>query len=149
MAVEAAQYHRESFAAHPEGYGPMISSLLREGLGTSSDEYAAALDHQRAFRHTAGALVGPYEALVMPSTDSTAPGLETTGKRDFQAPWSYSGLPVVAIPCGLASDGMPSSIQFVGQPDKESPLLATAKWCQQVLGFETSGLNLTNRETAP
>lgn len=136
MAVEAAQYHRESFAVHPEGYGPMISSLLNEGLRTPAVDYAAALAEQREFRRTAGKLVGTLDALVMPATDSTAPGLETTGRRDFQAPWSYSGLPVVAIPCGLATDGMPSSIQLVGRPKEEASLLATAKWCEQVLPFD-------------
>lgn len=136
MAVEAAAFHRESFAARRDLYGPMISSLLDEGLGTRAVDYATALADQRRFRREAGKLVGPFDALVMPSTDATAPGLETTGRRDFQAPWSYSGLPVVAIPCGLAADGMPSSIQFVGRPREEPLLLATAKWCERELEFE-------------
>jgi aspartyl-tRNA(Asn)/glutamyl-tRNA(Gln) amidotransferase subunit A len=135
MAVEAAQYHRETFASHPEGYGPKISSLLQEGLATAEVDYAAAMAHQRQFRRTAATLIGPFDALLTPSTDTTAPGLETTGSRDFQAPWSYSGLPVAAIPCGPARDAMPSSLQLVARPDEEAPLLATAKWCEQVLAF--------------
>lgn len=138
MCVEAAQYHRESFLAHPDGYGPMISSLLKEGLDVAAVDYAAALAHQRDFRRTAGALIGQFDALVMPSTDSTAPGLETTGKRDFQAPWSYSGLPVAAIPCGLASDGLPSSLQLIARPHEEAGLLAVAKWCEQDLAFDST-----------
>lgn len=136
MAVEAAQYHRQPFAEHPEGYGPMISSLLKEGLQIAAVDYAAALAHQRAFRRAAGALVGSFDALIAPSTDNTAPGVETTGKRDFQAPWSYSGLPVVALPSGLASDGLPASVQLVGRPDEEDQLLATAGWCEKVLAFD-------------
>ena len=55
-----------------DGYGPMISSLLRDGLQTSAVDYAAALAHQRQFRRTAGTLIGPYDALITPSTDTTA-----------------------------------------------------------------------------
>jgi aspartyl-tRNA(Asn)/glutamyl-tRNA(Gln) amidotransferase subunit A len=136
MAVEAAAFHRESFAAHADCYGPMISSLLEEGLRTSAVDYAAALADQRRFRRQAGQLLGAFDALAMPSTDSTAPGLETTGRRDFQAPWSYSGLPAVALPCGLASDGMPSSLQLVGRPREEAALLTTARWIERVLKFD-------------
>jgi aspartyl-tRNA(Asn)/glutamyl-tRNA(Gln) amidotransferase subunit A len=136
MAVEAATFHRESFAAHADCYGPMISSLLEEGLRTSAVDYAAALADQRRFRRQAGQLLGAFDALAMPSTDSTAPGLETTGRRDFQAPWSYSGLPAVALPCGLASDGMPSSLQLVGRPREEAALLTTARWIERVLKFD-------------
>jgi Asp-tRNA(Asn)/Glu-tRNA(Gln) amidotransferase A subunit family amidase len=136
MAVEAAEFHRRTFAEHPEGYGPKITTLLRDGLQTPAVDYAAALAHQRWLRRTAGQLVGPFDALVTPSTDSTAPGLETTGPRDFQAPWSYAGLPVVAIPCGLAADRMPSSLQLIARPQQEAALLATAKWCEDPLRFD-------------
>ncbi len=135
MAVEAAEFHHRTFAARPESYGPKITSLLREGLQTPAIDYAAALAHQRRLRRTAGQLVGTFDALLTPSTDTTAPGLDSTGSRDFQAPWSYAGLPVVAIPCGLAADHMPSSLQFVGHPNREALLLATAKWCERVLAF--------------
>jgi Asp-tRNA(Asn)/Glu-tRNA(Gln) amidotransferase A subunit family amidase len=31
---------------------------------------------------------------------------------------------------------MPSSLQLVGRAREEAPLLATAKWCEHVLGFD-------------
>jgi aspartyl-tRNA(Asn)/glutamyl-tRNA(Gln) amidotransferase subunit A len=136
MAVEAAAYHRRQFAAHREQYGPMIARLLDEGLGISGVDYAAALAHQRAFRREAAESVGTYDALLMPATDTPAPPrLDTTGPRDFQAPWSYAGLPVVGFPCGLAADGMPVALQMVGRPDGESPLLRAARWCERALDF--------------
>jgi aspartyl-tRNA(Asn)/glutamyl-tRNA(Gln) amidotransferase subunit A len=135
MAVEAAEFHHRTFAAQPESYGPKITSLLREGLRTPAIDYAAALAHQRRVRRMAGQLVGTFDALLTPSTDTTAPGLDSTGARDFQAPWSYAGLPVVAIPSGLAADQMPASLQLIGPPNREAALLATAKWCERVLAF--------------
>jgi Asp-tRNA(Asn)/Glu-tRNA(Gln) amidotransferase A subunit family amidase len=136
MAVEAAAYHREQFAAHRSSYGPMITGLLDEGLSISGVDYAAALAHLRHVRRRAAEMLDGVDALVCPATDATAPPtLATTGNKKFQAPWSYAGLPVVSIPCSLASDGMPAAIQLVGRPDQEWPLLEVARWCETQLDF--------------
>ena len=137
MAVEAAAYHREQFAAHRDSYGPMITGLLDQGLTIAGVDYAAALAHQRDFRRRIGRLPDGFDALVMPATDTTAPAtLETTGNKKFQAPWSYTGVPVISIPCGLASDGMPAALQFVRQHHQEAALFPVARWCEECLGFE-------------
>jgi Asp-tRNA(Asn)/Glu-tRNA(Gln) amidotransferase A subunit family amidase len=142
MSVEAGAYHREQFAAHRDQYGPMISTLLDEGLKVTGVDYAAALAWQRDFRRLSAALVGDMDALVMPSTDTTAPAtLSTTGTPKFQAPWSVSGLPVVSIPCGLAADGMPAAIQLIGGPGSDGWLLRVAEWCERRVGFQETPLN--------
>jgi aspartyl-tRNA(Asn)/glutamyl-tRNA(Gln) amidotransferase subunit A len=136
MSVEAAAYHREQFAAPRDQYGPMITALLDEGLEVLGVDYAAALAWQREFRKLAASLVRDFDALVMPSTDTTAPAtLTTTGTPKFQAAWSVSGLPVVSIPCGVAGDGMPSAVQLIGGPNSEAWLLRVALWCEQQIGF--------------
>jgi len=139
MAVEAAAFHRRQFEAHRDAYGPIISAMLDEGLATSAVDYAEALSHQREFRRRIAATFNaaePFDALVMPATDTAAPArLDTTGDSRFQAPWSYSGLPVVSIPCGLACDGMPAALQFVGPPEQEAALLRVAQWCEEQIRF--------------
>ncbi|OHB84588.1 MAG: hypothetical protein A2V98_23130 [Planctomycetes bacterium RBG_16_64_12] len=139
MVVEAAAVHRRWFDAHRDAYGPVISAMLDEGLAASAVDYAEALAHQRAFRRQMAALFNrdrPFDALVMPATDTTAPAsLATTGNSKFQAPWSYAGLPVVSIPCGLASDGMPAAIQLVGRHGDDAALVRTAQWCEERLDF--------------
>ena len=138
MAVEAAAYHRETFAGHRDQYGPMIAGLLDEGLGILGVDYAAALAWQREFRGRAAALLVGVDALVMPSTHTTAPAtLDTTGTPRFQAPWSCAGLPVVSIPCGVADDGMPAAIQVIGRHDGEAELLRVAAWCERQIGFRS------------
>jgi aspartyl-tRNA(Asn)/glutamyl-tRNA(Gln) amidotransferase subunit A len=136
MAVEAAAYHRQQFAAHRNAYGPKIAALLDEGLTTSGVDYADALAHQRAFRQRIAPMFKEVAALIMPATETTAPAtLETTGTPLFQAPWSYAGVPVVSIPCGLASDGMPVGLQLVAAAGQEAALLQVAQWCEQRLAF--------------
>lgn len=136
MAVEAAAYHREAFTHHREAYGPLISGLLEEGLGIRAEAYAAALEHQREARARAGELFDGLDALVMPSTDTTAPAtLATTGGNRNQAPWSYLGVPVISIPCGIAPDGMPAAIQLVQRHHAEPILFRVARWCEAQLAF--------------
>jgi aspartyl-tRNA(Asn)/glutamyl-tRNA(Gln) amidotransferase subunit A len=136
MAVEAAAYHRERFANDRGQYGPMIASLLEEGLAVAAVDYVAAKAWHREFRRQTARLLDGFDALIMPSTQTTAPAtLATTGTPQFQAPWSLARLPVVSIPCGVAADGMPAGVQLVGRGDDEARLLRLAAWCEQVLGF--------------
>lgn len=136
MAVEAAAYHRELFAAHRDQYGPMIAGLLDDGLKIAGVDYAEGLARLRHIRRHVAAMLQGFDALIAPATDTTAPGPETTGPKTFQAPWSCSGLPVVSIPCGLAADAMPVAVQLIGSPGGEGALLAVARWCEARFGFE-------------
>ena len=136
MAVEAAAYHRRQFLAHRSSYGPKITGLLDQGLATSGTDYAKALAKLWAFRRRIIGAVGDLDALVMPSTDTTAPAtLATTGPKDFQAPWSCAGVPVISIPCGLGADGMPVGMQLVAPHHQEAQLFAVARWCERIIEF--------------
>ena len=136
MAAEAAAYHRRQFAEHRESYGPKISSLLDQGLAMSAVEYSAAMMRLGEFRQRVPEMLGRFDALIMPATDTTAPPtLTTTGNKAFQAPWSCSGLPVVSLPSGLADDGMPVAVQLVGRYYQEIPLLRVGQWCETALDF--------------
>jgi aspartyl-tRNA(Asn)/glutamyl-tRNA(Gln) amidotransferase subunit A len=115
----------------------MIASLLDEGLAVAAVDYVAAKTWHREFRRQAAGLFDGVDALVMPSTRTTAPAtLATTGTPHFQAPWSLARLPVVSLPCGVAADGMPAAVQLVGRMDEEAQLLRMAAWCEQALEFD-------------
>ncbi|MCS7304227.1 MAG: amidase [Thermoguttaceae bacterium] len=136
MAVEAALYHRTSFLQHRNQYGPKITELLDLGLRIPAVEYLSAVDRLLCLRHQAADWLGNWDALIMPSTTTTAPAnLQTTGDKTMQAPWSCAGLPVVAIPCGLGEDGMPGGVQLIGPPHQEEALLAVAGWCEKQFAF--------------
>lgn len=147
MAVEAAEYHRPWFPQRRAEYGRWIAELLDEGWSTSAVDYAAALRTQPEFQMEVLTTLGDADALILPSTVSQAPGLETTGDPRFNSVWSYAGLPTVTIPCGLSPDGLPLGLQLVGWPYQEGSLLATAAWCEKVLQF--SAVPPLLQETAP
>jgi len=138
MAVEAAAYHRPTFLHHRCQYGPKITELLDQGLRITAVDYLGGLDRLGALRREAAGWLGDWDALIMPSTTTTAPAtLETTGDKTMQAPWSCTGLPVVSIPCGLAENGMPGAVQLVGRPDQEEALLSVAAWCEKQWAFHS------------
>ena len=73
------------------------------------------------------------EFWITPAALSTAPDPSTTGDPAFNSPWSYTGLPTVSFPIGLASDGLPVAIQLIGWPRRDEALLKAAEWCEQAI----------------
>lgn len=136
MAVEAAEYHEPIYGQRREQYGRHIAELIEEGFQTSAIDYARALVHRRQLQRELLSCFADFDALVTPATTTTAPAVETTGDPKFNAPWSYVGYPTVSIPCGLADDGLPVSLQLIGRPFDEVRLFAAAGWCERVLAFD-------------
>lgn len=136
MRVEAAAYHRDRFARHRDAYRPKISGLIEEGLAIAGVDYVRAQQARRRFREEMGPLLEQHDAFLMPVAPAPAPkGLTWTGDPGLCAPWSFSGLPAIALPSGLAESGLPLSIQLVSRAFGEEDLLAVARWCEATLGF--------------
>jgi Asp-tRNA(Asn)/Glu-tRNA(Gln) amidotransferase A subunit family amidase len=57
--------------------------------------------------------------------------LSTTGDPAFNSPWSYTGLPTVSFPIGLAPEGLPLGIQLVARRFDELRLFQAALWCEE------------------
>ncbi len=66
------------------------------------------------------------------------PDPSTTGDPAFNSPWSYTHLPTVSFPIGLADDGLPVALQLVGPRCMDSGLLRVAQWCEQAIRTSTS-----------
>jgi Asp-tRNA(Asn)/Glu-tRNA(Gln) amidotransferase A subunit family amidase len=135
MSVEAAGWHRERFARHPDDYPPRIRSLIETGLSTSAADYTAAKQHQMKLSDEMDALLETGDAafLLTPATTDPAPPADTTGSPAFNAPWSYTGLPTVSIPTGLKIEGLPLAIQLVGPRHMDADLLNVAEFCERAL----------------
>ena len=153
MAVEAAEVHRRDFAERPETYRPGITGLIEKGLSVSAVDYRAARVHQQRFAADFAAVLdapaGPVVALS-PATVSGPPPFEDhyTGDAQFNAVWSFAGLPTCGVPACLGEDGLPLSLQL-GAARESFELFQAAAWCEAVLEFPGSGPGERGRAAAP
>ncbi len=137
MRAEAAAWHAPLFAKHAAEYPPKIREALEAGRALSAVDYLAAQQHRRAFRADMAPVAARFDALLTPTVGAPAPkGLGSTGDPYFCAPWSFAGLPAIALPSGVDPAGLPLSIQLVGSAFGEARLLAAAAWCERVIGFD-------------
>ena len=120
-------------------YPPKIREALEAGRALGAVDYLAAQRHRHAFRADMAPVAARFDALLTPTVAAPAPkGLGSTGDPYFCAPWSFAGLPSIALPSGVDPAGLPLSIQLVGSAFGEARLLAAAAWCERVIGFDAA-----------
>ena len=132
-SAEAAAAHRETFPSRGDEYGPWFRGWLELGLRHTATDYAIASYQRLACNGTLAHIFDGIDVLVCPSM-TTPPERVTPealyGPMDeeewtwgrFTVPYDFSGAPTISLPCGLNSEGLPLSIQFVGRHLAE-PLL--------------------------
>jgi len=135
MATEAAALHSEWLDQFPDDYPPHIRDLILEGRRLLATEYFHARERMDP---TKDKLLKTFkekerEFWITPATLNTARDPSTTGDPAFNSPWSYTGLPTVSFPIGLASDGLPVAIQLIGWTYRDESLLKAAEWCEQAI----------------
>jgi aspartyl-tRNA(Asn)/glutamyl-tRNA(Gln) amidotransferase subunit A len=137
MQAEAAAAHHDLFATNSEEFPPKIRLALEGGQAIPAVAFLRAQEVRKRFRAEATATTMHYDALLLPTVGAPAPkGLESTGDPYFCAPWTAAGMPAIALPSGLAVNGLPLSIQLVGAPYADTRLLAAAAWCERVFAFD-------------
>jgi aspartyl-tRNA(Asn)/glutamyl-tRNA(Gln) amidotransferase subunit A len=139
MTVEAATYHRRWLIERPEDYADQVRSRIEPGLLYPATRYAEALMLRGAIaREWLATTMGQADLVHVPVLRHRVPSIAetTTGDPSDVAAaiarvthctrgLSYLGLPVIAVPCGLAAD-LPVAFQLVGRPFTEPTLLRAA-----------------------
>ncbi len=135
LSAEAARVHSDWLDEFPDDYPPLIRDIILEGRALIAMEYFRAQD--RMFPTTIALLEvsrgKDQQCWITPAAPSTAPDRSTTGDPSFNAPWSYTGLPTVSFPIGLAPDGLPVAMQLTGWFMRDQSLLKAVAWCEQVI----------------
>src|SRR5260370_15454140 len=107
-----------------------------EGLSCAGTEYARSKEHQVRLSNEMLQCFTAADVLLAPVIAGPAPDVATTGDPVFCSPWSYTGLPSICIPTGHGTDGLPLSVQLIGQHFDEATLFAVAAWCEAAFGVE-------------
>jgi aspartyl-tRNA(Asn)/glutamyl-tRNA(Gln) amidotransferase subunit A len=130
---EAAQVHEPLWRDHRELYGPNVAAKVEKALDVSDDEVERAQRERELYREQVAAAMDGLDLLVTPTLTSVAPlaGLGDLSLRDslirLTLPWNTVGAPALAMPCGSAEDGLPASVQLVGQPGADALVLAAGR----------------------
>ena len=126
-STEAAVAHQATYPSQRDDYGPWFRGWLDLGASKTGVAYAAANNVRAACNGLLRNVFENIDVLACPSM-TNPPGRVTPeelygpmGARDslvwgrFTVPFDFNGAPTLSLPCGLNSDGLPLSLQFVGK----------------------------------
>ncbi len=142
-STEAVLAHAATYPSRRDDYAPWFRGWLDMGAKVTGTGYAKANNLRAACTGHLRRVFEGIDVLVCPSM--SAPPHRVTpemlyGRYDardpkfqrFTVPFDYNGAPTLSVPCGVNSEGLPLSIQFVGKHLSE-PLL-----CQVGHAYESA-----------
>ena len=139
LEAEAAAYHQEEFRKHAAEFGKEMRAGVEAGLAATAVGYINANRARLRFRADVTPILAAHDALLSPTAPTPAPaGLGSTGDGSLCAPWSYTGMPSISLPSGLAASGLPFAVQLTTGAGHEQFLLRVAAWCEGVLRFSAA-----------
>ena len=134
-----------------EGFGAEVQRRVMIGTYVLSagfyDAYYRRAQRVRTLiaRDFENAFAQGVDAILTPATPSASFGLgEMTGADPvqmylndvFTVTVNLAGLPGIAVPAGLDSQGLPLGLQLIGKPWEEGALLNTASVIESAAGFD-------------
>ena len=143
VQADAATYHRERLAQHPDWFGADIRERLENGRSLASADYSLARRTQAEGRRWMEALFHEHDLLMLPATPITAPLIEGTSAIEqarrltrFTAPFNLTGLPALSLPCGFDSAGLPIGLQLVSKAWAEARVLRAGHAYEKVTDWQ-------------
>lgn len=138
--AEAAAVHGAWMRTQPRSYSQAVYSRTEPGLHVPAVRYIEALSVRASMlRAFVQATLSAADVLILPAMPGEVPtredvDIESHGRvfnvvaqlTALTRPFSYLGLPVLSMPIGVDTNGLPVGVQLVGRPLSEARLLAMA-----------------------
>ena len=147
--AETHSIHGDNWASRPQDFGADLQGILQVPLPDArgvTDSISAASFIRAACQE----LLERYDLLLVPTMPITAPPIaaetvELNGKQvatsgllaSLTMPFNLARLPVLAMPCGFSSEGLPMSISLVGRPFDEALVLRAGHAYEQATVWHT------------
>jgi aspartyl-tRNA(Asn)/glutamyl-tRNA(Gln) amidotransferase subunit A len=143
LLYEFNQILGDQFRATPnrkEVFGPIVQANIDRGMKITKETYEKAKSERPKQIAEVKKVFKEVDALLTPTMPTTAPPLAGGSKdydrgRQFTLPFSWTGLPSVAIPCGFSPNGLPIGLQIVGNELQERLLLRIASAYEGATNF--------------
>jgi aspartyl-tRNA(Asn)/glutamyl-tRNA(Gln) amidotransferase subunit A len=143
-APEAFYWHRALLAAKAAVYDPRVRVRIERGAAVSAADYLEAVQARADYQARLGAMMAPYDAMVLPTTPIVAPTLaDIADDAGFnRANVALLRNPTVAnfldgcaltVPCH-APDSAPVGLMLVGAPLEDHRILAIGRAVEALLG---------------
>jgi aspartyl-tRNA(Asn)/glutamyl-tRNA(Gln) amidotransferase subunit A len=136
---EAADVHRALFPGNEELYGEDVRGKIERSLRVTDGEAAVAARESAEYRERFAAAIDGVDIVVTPTVPCVAPPADADELElrlpatELTYPFSLLGWPALALPCGLAEDGLPASVQLAARPGDDARLLAAGRLLASLL----------------
>jgi aspartyl-tRNA(Asn)/glutamyl-tRNA(Gln) amidotransferase subunit A len=136
---EVAQTHRDLFGEHADLYGDNVRKKVELCLRVGDAERDAAERERASYRERCEEALAGLDLLLTPTLAFVAPPASSDefAIREsvirFTFPFNALGWPALALPCGLAEEGLPASLQIVGRPGDDALVLAAGAAMEALL----------------
>jgi aspartyl-tRNA(Asn)/glutamyl-tRNA(Gln) amidotransferase subunit A len=136
---EAAEVHAPLWREHRDLYGENVAAKVERAMRVTDAEYEAALRGRELYRERLAEAMAEVDLILAPTLETVAPpiGIGDIALRErmirLTYPFNAVGAPSLALPCGLAEDGLPASAQLVGRPGDDALVLAAGELLERSL----------------
>ncbi len=143
MLSEAFSYHAQKLKARPDLFGDMVRARFRTGGLFAGGDYVQAQRLRNVLKRQFAEVLQRVDVIASPTMSTPAPrfdemdAMTTTRSPSFTGPYNLTGMPVISVPCGFTSKGLPVGLQIAGKPfDEPTVFRAAYAYQQRVRLFE-------------
>jgi aspartyl-tRNA(Asn)/glutamyl-tRNA(Gln) amidotransferase subunit A len=136
---EAADVHRALFPGNEELYGENVRGKIEGSLRVTDAEVAAAERERAEYREQVAEALGELDLVVTPTVPFVAPPANVdeleirAGGISLTYPFSSLGWPALALPCGVAEDGLAASVQLAAPAGADARVIAAGRLLESLL----------------
>lgn len=134
-SMEIAAVHRETFEQSADDYGPALAAFVRLGRSMNDSDYQRAARIREEFKRQLQDLFSLVDVIALPTQSLAGPSSarmrqllaepgSVTRLARYTCAFDMAGTPLLVLPNGRTSSGVPVSFQLVGPSLSEDRLIA-------------------------
>ncbi len=149
-ALDYAQSYGADLERNREVYKPEVVWNIERGLDMDADEIRHSLDARGQVFVNASSFMQDYDLLICPASiipaypvEERYPGFSDGLEYSEYYRWlaiccaiTTTTLPVITLPCGKTTSGLPIGLQLIGKPHGDQALFAFASYLEAIFAWD-------------